>query len=150
MLIGTNNTSFESTKIKSSLSSGCSTIVIDLINSFHIYISHIHLYILFPEYCSKNWFQQKMLSLDWIYHIHEGKNCLQDTNFASLYQICFLTWACILVFSSISFFQNMEYLGRLTCMLISNIILEILFTGASDILQQHTGRLQVKLLYAGI
>ena len=50
---------FESTKIESSLFSGCSTIVTDLINSFRIYVSHIHLYIRFPEYCNKNWFQQK-------------------------------------------------------------------------------------------
>ena len=87
---------------------------------FHIFI---YTYV-FLSIAAKTGFSKKMLSLHWIYHIHEGKNCLQDTNFASLYQMCFLTWACILAFSTISFFQNMECLGRSTCMLISNIILE--------------------------
>ena len=64
-------------------------------------------------------------------------NCVQDIYFGIFHQICFL---------AISFSQNMECLGKSTCMLTSNSILQILFTGDSDIFQQHAGSLQVKLL----
>ena len=129
-------TTFESKKIKSSLSSSCSTIVMNLISfidrnneerdkmqTMTCFNNQACMLLSFglDSLIQIRSVVKKTLLIGWIYHIHERKNCLQGKNYSLFHQICFLKWACILVFSTILFFQNMEYLSRSTCTLINNI-----------------------------